>query len=342
MVIAMKQIVVEEPGKVVVKEDRVPKRGKGEALIKLLYGGICGSDLGTYKGTFLYADYPRIPGHEFSAEVMEVDDNEYGIRPGMIVTGNPYYNCGTCYSCRRGLVNCCEHNQTLGCQRDGVFQEYFSIPVERLYDGKGMDAKELAMIEPFCIGYHAVKRGKIKKGDKVLVIGAGAIGLFVTIAAIREGAEVYVCDLQEFRLNKALELGASGIIVSDPNTFQKRVDEITNHQGFDACIECVGLPDTFENCVDAAAYRGRVVVVGVGKKSLDFSYTKIQTKELDIGGSRNALKEDFVELIDRVNNKEYDIKPLLSAVYQMDDAAKAFENLAARQNEMLKILIQLS
>jgi 2-desacetyl-2-hydroxyethyl bacteriochlorophyllide A dehydrogenase len=338
----MKQVVIQEPKKLVVEEVEMPERKEGEALIKVLYGGVCGSDLGTYKGTFLYANYPRIPGHEFSAEVVEVDENEFDIKPGMIVTGNPYYNCGECYSCERGFVNCCEHNQTLGAQRDGIFRQYFTMPVERLYDGKGLDAKELAMIEPFCISYHAVKRANVKKGDKVLIVGAGTIGLLAAVAAIGQGAEVYVSDLQRNRLQKALEIGSAGIIVTGEENFNERVAEITNGKGFDVCLECVGLPLTFQNCIDAAAFRGRVVVVGVGKQNHDFAYTRIQTKELDIFGSRNALKEDFIELIDRVANKDFDVTPLLTGVYDVEDAEAAFEDLANKPDQMLKSLIKFN
>ena len=102
----MKYIVIPEPGKVEIRECEKPQVKEGEALLKVLYGGICGSDLGTYKGTFLYASYPRVPGHEFSAEIVEVGPNEYGLEKGMIVTANPYFNCGKCYSCERGFVNC--------------------------------------------------------------------------------------------------------------------------------------------------------------------------------------------------------------------------------------------
>ena len=101
----MKAMYIDAPGKVEIREIDMPVRKKGEVLLKLLYGGICGSDLGSYRGTFAYFDYPRIPGHEFSAEVIEADENnEYGIKPGMIVTCNPYFNCGHCYSCNHGIV----------------------------------------------------------------------------------------------------------------------------------------------------------------------------------------------------------------------------------------------
>lgn len=126
----MKAMYINAPGQVEIKDVEMPVRKEGEVLLKLLYGGICGSDLGSYRGTFAYFDYPRIPGHEFSAEVIEADENNaYGIRKGMIVTCNPYFNCGHCYSCQHGTVNACMDNQTMGCQRDGAFQEYITMPI---------------------------------------------------------------------------------------------------------------------------------------------------------------------------------------------------------------------
>lgn len=337
----MKYIVIPEPGKVEVQEMEKPQLQKGEAILKVLYGGICGSDMGTYKGTFLYASYPRIPGHEFSAEVVEVGENDLGIKKGMIVTANPYFNCGKCYSCRRGYVNCCTSNQTLGAQRDGIFRQYYSMPLERIYDGKGLDALTLAMIEPFCISYHSVQRTHVKAGDKVLVVGAGPIGLFAVMAAKLKGAEVYVSDMMQNRLDKALEIGAKGVIRTDKEDFATRVQEITNGDGFDVCIECVGLPQTFQNCIDAAAFRGRIGLVGVGKQKLDFAFTQIQTKELDVSGSRNALKSDFLELIDLVKSGGCDVKSIITDVYELEEAEKAFKDMAADPASRLKSVIKI-
>lgn len=338
----MKYIVIPEPGKVEVKEMDKPVLQPGEAILKVLYGGICGSDMGTYKGTFLYASYPRIPGHEFSAEVVEVADNDYGIKPGMIVTANPYFNCGKCYSCRRGFVNCCTSNQTLGAQRDGIFRQYYSMPIERIYDGKGLDALTLSMIEPFCISYHSVQRTAVKQGDKVLVVGAGPIGLFAVMAAVLKGAEVYVSDVMQSRLDKALSLGAKGIIRTDKEDFAECVKSITNGDGFDVCIECAGLPQTFQNCIDAAAYRGRVGLVGVSKQKLDFAFTQIQTKELDIFGSRNALKKDFVELIDLVRSGKCDVKKIITDVYELENAENAFKEMRDAPSNRLKSVIKIN
>ena len=338
----MKYIVIPEPGKVEVKEMDKPVLQKGEAILKVLYGGICGSDMGTYKGTFLYASYPRIPGHEFSAEVVEVEENDYGIKPGMIVTANPYFNCGKCYSCRRGFVNCCTNNQTLGAQRDGIFRQYYSMPIERIYDGKGLDALTLSMIEPFCISYHSIQRTSVKQGDRVLVVGAGPIGLFAVMAAVLKGADVYVSDVMQSRLYKALSLGAKGIIRTDKENFEECVKSITNGDGFDVCIECVGLPQTFQNCIDAAAYRGRVGLVGVSKQKLDFAFTQIQTKELDIFGSRNALKKDFVELIDLVSSGKCDVKKIITDIYELDNSENAFKEMRDDPSNRLKSVIKIN
>lgn len=337
----MKYVVMPEPGKVEIKEMERPRLTEGNVVLKLLYGGICGSDLGSYKGTFLYAKYPLIPGHEFSGEIVEVGPNSYGLKPGMVVTGNPYYNCGHCYSCRRGLVNCCTSNETLGCQRDGAFREYFSMPVERIYDGKGVSPMQLSLIEPFCISYHAVKRTNVQPGERVLVVGAGTIGHLAALAAKMVGAEVYISDVSQTKLDMAKDIGIAGTILnSSEEAFKAQVDEITQGDGFDVCIEAVGLPSTFMNCIDAAAFRGRVAVVGVGKQSLDFFYTVIQKKELDIFGSRNAMKADFLELIDYVKDGKVDLSSIVSKVYNFEDAGQAFHDMATRGGELLKLMLK--
>lgn len=338
----MKTIQVKEPGKVQVIDTAKPTPKKGEALLKILYGGICGSDLGTYRGTFAYADYPRIPGHEFSAEIVEIEENDLGLKPGMVVTANPYMNCTTCYSCERELVNCCEHNETLGCQRDGAFSEYFTLPIERLYDGKGLSPKVLAVIEPFCISYHGVSRGNVQAGQKVLVIGSGTIGTLAAVAAKAKGAEVYIADVAAKKVAYSVETFglAGGIVNEGDESFLAKCMEITNNHGFDVTIEAVGLPSTFQNCIDAVAFGGNVVLIGVGKKNLDFNFTLIQKKELNIYGSRNALKKDFLELIDLVKSGAVDLKKIITNEYSVDDAAQAFDDFDKHGADMLKVVIK--
>lgn len=340
----MKTIIINKPGEVNIIDTPKPVRKQGEALLKVLYGGICGSDLGTYRGTFAYASYPRIPGHEFSAEIIEIDDNDRNLKPGMIVTCNPYFNCTKCYSCQRGLVNCCTSNETLGAQRDGAFSEYITMPIERIYDGKGLPAKTLALIEPFCISYHGVSRADVKEGDTVLVVGAGTIGVLAAVAAKAKGAKVYISDIAEKKMNYAVEtFGLDGGILNDNHeNFIQKVEEITGGNYFDVTIEAVGLPSTFLNCIEAAAYGARVVQIGVGKKNVDFDFTLLQKKELNVFGSRNALKKDFLELIDLVKAGKVDLEKIVTNTYSFDEAAKAFSDFDKNAASMLKVVIKFT
>ena len=262
----------------------------------------------------------------------------------MVVTCNPYFNCTKCYSCRRGLVNCCEHNETLGAQRDGAFSEYVAMPIERIYDGKGLAPDVLAAIEPFCISYHGtVTRGKVKAGDKVLVIGAGTIGALAAVAAKSQGAEVYISDVAEKKMQYAVEnFGLDGGILNDGEGFIDKCFKATDGNGFDVAIEAVGLPSTFQSAIDAAAFGGRVVLIGVGKKNLDFNFTLLQKKELNVYGSRNALKVDFLSLIDLVASGKVDLRKAITNTYAFNDAPKAFADFAAHGADMLKVEIDFT
>lgn len=341
----MKTIIIPHPGKVEIIESPMPVPQEGEALLKVLRGGICGSDLGTYKGTFAYASYPRIPGHEFSAQIVQIngDGSKFNLKEGMVVTCNPYFNCNSCYSCQRGLVNCCEHNETMGAQRDGAFSEYITMPLERIYDGKGLDADVLAAIEPFCISYHgAVSRAHAGKRDTVLVIGAGTIGALAALAAKSQGAKVYIADVAQKKIDYAVEcFNLDGGIYNDEN-FLDKCKEITDGRGFDITIEAVGLPATFQNAIDAAAFGARVVLIGVGNKNLDFNFTMLQKKELNVFGSRNALKQDFINLIDLVKDGNVNLKKVITNTYAFADAAKAFEDFAKHGADMLKVEIDFT
>lgn len=338
-----KQIILSQPGKIHIEDAPIPKQTNGTALLKVLYGGICGSDLSAYRGLSPYVSYPRIPGHELSAQVVEVGPNQSGIATGMLVTVNPYFNCGTCYPCRNGRVNCCTSNQTMGVQREGGFSEYLLMPVERLYPGRGLGPRELAMVEPFCISYHGVKRAGIKPGENVLVVGSGTIGIMAMLAAKEFGAKVYVADIAEGKLAHAKRMGADGVLLnSDPESFQKLVAEATGGDGFAVTVEAAGLSSTFLTCIDSAAFSGRMVQIGVSKANADFNFTLIQKKELAVFGSRNAVKADFDEVIGIMRKSGFSADSVISAEYDMNDASRAFADFDEKASEMLKIVLRFS
>ena len=337
----MKAIVIPTPNEIEIREMPMPEVKEGEALLRVKYVGICGADLASYTGNQPFTTYPRIPGHEFSAEIVEIPENDKGLKAGDIVTCNPYFNCGECYSCERGFVNCCTDNQTMGVQRDGAFCEYIAMPVERIYEGKGLSAEELALIEPFSISQHAVSRAEIKKTDTVLVVGAGPIGLFALLAAKQKCKKIVVADILDNRLELAKEYGADAVVNTKNKSLEEFTKEFTDGNGFDVCIEACGAPETFLACIDSAAFHGNIILIGNGKRETSFNHSIILKKELNIHGSRNALKDDFINNIRLVAEKKADVMKMVSNIYDMADAKSAFEALRNNDGTLAKILIKM-
>ena len=337
----MKTVLIEKPFEIAVTDTEMPVAKEGEAILKVLYCGICGADVASFTGNQPFTTYPRIPGHEFSAQIVSIPENDKGLKVGDIVTANPYFNCGECYSCQRGFVNCCTDNQTMGVQRDGSFREYIAMPVERIYDGKGLSAKELALVEPFTISYHALHRAAVKPGDKVLVVGAGPIGLFALISAKAQGAEVFVADVLDGRLEKAMHFGADGVINSAKLDIVEEAMRITNGNGFDVCVEACGQSVTFLNCIDCAAFAANIILIGNGKKETTFLHSILLKKELNVFGSRNSYAKDFREVIDLIASGKVNVLDMVSAVYPMAEADVAFKALANNDGSLAKVLIEM-
>lgn len=337
----MKTVLIDKPFEIAVTDTEKPVPKEGEALLKVLYGGICGADVASYTGNQPFTTYPRIPGHEFSAQIVSIPENDRNLKVGDIVTCNPYFNCGGCYSCQRGFVNCCTDNQTMGVQRDGAFREYIVMPIERIYDGKGLSAKELALVEPFTISYHALHRAAVKPGDKVLVVGAGPIGLFALIAAKAQGAEVYVADILDGRLEKAKHFGADGVINSKTSDIKEEAMKVTGGNGFDVCVEACGQSVTFLACIDCAAFAANIILIGNGKKETTFLHSILLKKELNVFGSRNSYPSDFASVIDLIASGKVKVLDMVSDVYPIDKADQAFKALAENDGSLAKVLIRI-
>lgn len=338
----MKAVEIIQPFEIKVIDKERPVAKEGEALLKVLYCGICGADVASYTGNQPFTTYPRIPGHEFSAQIVEIPANDRGLKAGDIITCNPYFNCGECYACKRGIVNACHDNQTMGVQRDGSFQEYITMPIERIIDGKGLTAPELALIEPFSISAHALSRATVKEGDNLLIMGAGPIGLFALIKAKAMGARVAIADLLESRLNLAKEYGADLVINNKTDDMAALCDEFTNGGGFDVCVEACGAPVTFLSCIERAAHGANIILIGNGKRETTFVHSIILKKELNIFGSRNSFTRDFEELINLVASGKVDVKKMVGGVYEAENVAEAFDALANNDGSLAKLLIRFS
>lgn len=338
----MKAITISKPYEITLQDVPMPKPRKGEALLKVLYCGICGADVASYTGNQPFTTYPRIPGHEFSAQIVRIPPNDRGLKAGDVVTCNPYFNCGRCYACRKGLVNACTDNQTMGVQRDGAFCEYIVMPVERIISGKGLSAQPLALIEPFAISQHAMSRCPMKKDDKLFITGAGPIGLFALLAAKAKGAEVTVSDVLDGRLVKAKAFGADHVVNAEAPEASQQLHEITEGRGFDICVEASGVSSAFLTCIDQACQGANLILIGNGKTETAFLHSILLKKELNVFGSRNAYTKDFETLIDLVASGRVNVGNMVSACYDATDAPVAFDALTHNDGSLEKVLLRFA
>jgi len=294
----MKYIICQEPGTFALLEKRKPVRKMNEALLKVKKVGICGTDLHAYSGNQAFFTYPRILGHELAAEVMEIGENARGIKTGDNVVVMPYVSCGECFACQNGKTNCCSNISVLGVHSDGGMQEYITVREDLLMPAKGLSYSEIAIVEPLAIGAHAIQRAQVKKGETVVVVGCGPIGIGILKLAQIAGAITIALDVNDDRLVYAQnEVGADHVISVSRDAVGK-INEITSGNMAHVVFDATGNKKALESGPDYMAHGGRYVLVGLSKGELTFLHPKIHAKEATILCSRNATTEDFEHVID--------------------------------------------
>ncbi|MEO8736358.1 MAG: zinc-binding alcohol dehydrogenase family protein [Edaphobacter sp.] len=309
----------------------------GEALLRVKMVGMCGTDLNTFRGRNAMVTFPRVPGHEVAAEVVEAGGK---LATGTMVTISPYTSCGMCPSCRRGRVNACQFNETMGVQRDGAMTEYISVPTEKLYAAK-LSIRELCLVEPLTVGFHAAARGRVTAEDTVAVFGCGGVGLGAIASAAFRGAETIAIDMDDAKLEIARKAGAKHLINSKNEDLHERLTAITGGRGPDVMIEAIGLPQTFRAAVEEVAFTGRVVYIGYAKEPVAYETRLFVQKELDILGSRNALPEDFREVIRMLEAGRFPVEDAVSAIVPMEDAARMLSEWSDAPAKFTKIMVRI-
>jgi threonine dehydrogenase-like Zn-dependent dehydrogenase len=310
----------------------------GEVLLRVELVGMCGTDLTTFRGANAMVGFPRVPGHEVAATVVE---GATDLAPGTHVTLSPYTHCGECASCRRGRFNACQQNQTMGVQRDGAMTEYISVPRERLYTAD-LSLKELCLVEPLTVGAHAAARGRVSPGDTVAVFGCGGVGLGAIASAAFRGATTIAIDMDEKKLDVARRAGAAHLINTATQDLHGRLAEITRGLGPDVVIEAIGLPSTFRAAVEEVAFTGRVVYIGYAKEPVAYETRLFVQKELDILGSRNALPEDFREVIRMLESGAFPVEDAVSAIVSPEEAAGKLAEWSANPGRFTKIMVKFA
>jgi threonine dehydrogenase-like Zn-dependent dehydrogenase len=313
----------------------------GEVLLKLCYVGFCGSDINTFMGRNTMALNPVIPGHEVGAVIEAVGAGvPENLKPGMVVTCNPYTNCGKCASCRNNRVNACEHNETLGVQRNGAMQEFIVLPWQKVIPAGTLDTKTSALVEPMSVGFHAVSRAQVTDIDVVMVIGCGMVGMGAIVRAALRGATVIAADIDDEKLALAKTMGATYTVNTKTEDAHQRLQEITNGFGPDVVIEAVGSVPTYQMAINEVAFTGRVACIGYAKSEVSLQTKYFVQKELDIRGSRNAQPSDFRAVIHYLENNDCPIDTLITKVIRPEQALDTMRWWSENPGKVFRILVE--
>ncbi len=325
----------------VIEMDMPQAPSQGEVLLKLQYVGFCGSDINTFMGRNTMALNPVIPGHEVGAVIEAVGAGvPENLKPGMVVTCNPYTNCGKCASCRNQRVNACEHNETLGVQRNGAMKEYIVLPWEKIIPAGSLTPKVTALVEPMSVGFHAVSRAQVTDIDVVMVIGCGMVGMGAIVRSTLRGATVIAADIDDEKLALAKKMGAAYAVNTKTEDVHQRLQEITGGFGPDVVIEAVGSVPTYQMAVNEVAFTGRVACIGYAKSEVSLQTKYFVQKELDIRGSRNAQPSDFRAVINYMERGTCPVDELITRIIKPEEALATMRWWSENPGKVFRILVE--
>ncbi|MCO7174776.1 zinc-binding dehydrogenase [Sporolactobacillus kofuensis] len=326
---------------VAIDELKKPGIQENEALIKVSYAGICGTDMMIYKGKHPRAKAPLAMGHEFSGVIDEINGNS-SFQVGDRIVVEPTISCGHCAACRSGNPHVCDSLGLIGIDWHGGFAEYVSVPLDRLHRvPDSLSDAFAALAEPLAVGIHTVRRSKLKVGDTVTILGAGPIGLIVGLVSKLAGAgNIFISDVSPFRLSKAEELGFIPIDAKKENIVDT-VKQATNGKGSDIVFEVAGTDITTQQMIDSCKTQGHIVVVSVFKHKPMIDLAAMHFRELSLTTTRCYSSSDFETAIQMMATGQIDVEPLISHQLPLEQIKQGFE-LMADPEQSLKILFQPS
>jgi 2-desacetyl-2-hydroxyethyl bacteriochlorophyllide A dehydrogenase len=330
----MKAALFADKNKLELVEAPVPAIGAGEALVRVAYAGICGSDIHVWQGHHPTATYPRIPGHEFSGVLEKVNGTPRdGLKAGDRVVVQPFWSCGLCEPCIRGMDNVCRELKIFGIHEDGCFAEYIRVPIKKVYKlPDNVDLRLGAITEPLAVAVHDVRKSGLMVGEKALILGGGPIGMLIALVAQHAGAgEVYVSEINEYRLAFAKKLGIKTINPAKADLKEEvlRIDG----KGFDVVYEASGSKPCIQAATDVVKIGGTILIIGMASEQHPFNMGAVFAKELTIKGVRIHSQQsyegaiallksgDINEKLNQIVSREFKLGDCVAAMqYQIEDA----------------------
>ena len=348
----MRAAVTERVGHMAVVDRPEPgEPGPGQVLVHPEAVGICGSDYHFFSGHLSEAaggsQFPRVLGHEVGATIAAVGpDCRPDLRSGQRVAMLPISACGRCYPCSVGRPNACDNFSLVGIHTDGGLQELLCLPQDQIFPIAAADGALAALAEPVSVAVHAVHRGRIQSGERVVVFGAGPIGQCVAVVAREHGAEVLLVDLQESRLELGPALGAETLRWTSADevvAFGREwgdVGEVGGSGGPPVVIDATGVPSAVRAMVEMVASVGRAVQVGMSTDDVSIRIGALTEKELDLLGARCCTSGDFAQAVGVVERNADALARLISHEFDLGQAPEAMRFAMSNPTEVMKVVIR--
>lgn len=342
----MKALVLKEYKQFSFEEVPAPQAQPGEVLVAVKACGICGSDVHGMDGSTGRRRPPIIMGHEASGVIAALGEGVAGWATGDRVTFDSTIYCGECAYCRDGMFNLCDRRRVLGvsCEdyrQNGAFAQFVAVPPRILYRvPDNLSFEQAAMVEPFAIALHAIRRSPPALNDSVVVLGAGMIGLALVQALAHTGCgRLIVLDVAEDRLKMASGLGATHTINSGKEDALAAVNKLTSGRGADVSFEAVGMSVTVDLAVRCLRKGGAVTLVGNVAPKIEFPLQVAVTRELSIYGSC-ASRGEYTACLDMLARGDLKAEPLISASAPLAEGAQWFERLYRKEPGLLKVVLK--
>jgi len=338
----MKAIRLEAPLRFAyVETEDATAPGPGEALVRTHCVGVCGTDISSYLGKFPFFKYPRIPGHELGVEVLEVGSGVSNLQPGDHCSVEPYLNDPGSFASRRGSSNCCQELQVLGVHTDGGLRERFIVRADKLHVSRSLTFEQLALVETLAIGCHAINRAAPLPGERLLIIGAGPIGLATLEFARLADSDVTVMDMNPDRLafcRRIYGVNRTVLFTGDGSELDE-MQKATNGELYSVVIDATGHAGSMSHALNYVAHAGTLVYVGITTHEISFPHRLLHVREMTIKASRNALPDDFRRIIRLIEERRIDTTPWITHRTSFAELSDVFDSYTKPETGVIKAMI---